>query len=227
MDNVSVNEEISQNRLEQKNLILIELVIISIIFIITSSTIVFFILGWLSLYLRNKKWKDVGFKRPEKWSVIIVFDILIIILTAIILLTLVLPVLNILTGTKLDLSSFNALKEGDYLVLLGWLVLTWTLAAFGEEFVYRGYIQNRWVDLVGDDRNGWIIAVLITSVLFGISHAYQGIVGMLTTSMIAILYSAIYLRFKRNLWASIIAHGFYDTIAFIVLFFFGEYLGLL
>lgn len=219
----------TQSRLEQKKIIGAELAIISLIIIfgIIFPTIVILILGSISLYLRNKKWKNVGFKRPDNWSAIIIFGILVSILIVLSLLIVVLPVLNVLTGATLDLSSFSALAGGDILALLGWLTLTWTLAAFGEEFVYRGYIQNRWVDLLGDDRNGWIIAVSITSVLFGISHGYQGIVGIITTSMIAVIYSAVYLRFKRNLWASIITHGLYDTITFIALFYFGESLSML
>jgi membrane protease YdiL (CAAX protease family) len=61
-------------------------------------------------------------------------------------LALFIPVLNHLTGTTQDLSAFENLK-GNFGNLLFFLVLTWTLAAFGEEIVYRGYLQKRMCDL--------------------------------------------------------------------------------
>jgi membrane protease YdiL (CAAX protease family) len=147
------------------------------------------------------------------------------------LLVVVLPLLHSLTGSRLDLASFNALKEGVIMdrvfALLGWLVLTWTLAAFGEELVYRAYLQNRLIDLLGDNTSGWIITVGVTSTVFGFAHLYQGIVGVITTFLIAVVYSVIYLKFQRNIYASILVHGFYDTISFLALFFFGDALGLL
>jgi hypothetical protein len=50
---------------------------------------------------------------------------------------LVMPIRNHLTGTTQDLSQFADL-QGNLGRLAGFLLLTWTLAAFGEEFVYRG-----------------------------------------------------------------------------------------
>ncbi|MHA1975751.1 MAG: CPBP family intramembrane glutamic endopeptidase [Candidatus Hodarchaeales archaeon] len=223
---VSVTEEPTKIRNKRKIMTISELIIIFLMVIISGSTIFLFILALISLRLRNKKWKDVGFKKPDKWSNVLIFDIIISILIVISLLLIVLPVLNFFTGRMPDLASFSALKEGGFLDLLGWLALTWTLAAFGEELVYRGYIQNRIVDLVGDNRSGWIISVLTTSALFGLVHAYQGIVGIITTFLIAIIYSGVYLRYKRNLWASIIVHGFYDTLAFLGLYLLGDFLGL-
>ncbi len=229
--NVIIQDDHSEDRFNQKEIIIFELIILLIITLIVTSTVIFFIFAWISLYLRKMGWKEIGLKKSEKWTEIVLFDLLISWLIVISLIVAVLPALKLLTGSMLDLSTFNTLKEGNLfdriLALLGWITLTWTLAAFGEELVYRGYFQNRLVDLTGDNRNGWIIAILITSIFFGITHAYQGIVGVITTSLIAIIYSATYLKFERNLYASILLHGMYDTLAFLALFFFGEFLGLL
>jgi membrane protease YdiL (CAAX protease family) len=68
-------------------------------------------------------------------------------------LSIFMPVLNHLTGTTQDLSAFENLK-GNFNQLLFFLALTWTLAAFGEEIVYRGYLQKRIRDLFGIQGSG-------------------------------------------------------------------------
>ena len=47
------------------------------------------------------------------------------------------PVLNHLTGTTEDLSDYANL-QGNLGMLAGLLLITWTVAAFGEEIAYRG-----------------------------------------------------------------------------------------
>ena len=46
------------------------------------------------------------------------------------------------TGETADLSSFRSLV-GNLPATLGMLALVWTLAAFGEEMAYRGYVLER------------------------------------------------------------------------------------
>jgi uncharacterized protein len=50
-------------------------------------------------------------------------------------------------GSAGDLEVFRALR-GDLRLTLLFLALAWTLAAFGEEMVYRGYLINRVADLL-------------------------------------------------------------------------------
>src|SRR2546422_6183160 len=55
--------------------------------------------------------------------------------------------------------------------------VAWTLAAFGEEFVYRGYLLTRIARVLGDTPRAWLGALAVTSMLFGAGHAYQGVSG--------------------------------------------------
>ena len=55
------------------------------------------------------------------------------------------PLLMRWTGKEPDLELFRAL-HGNITWTLVALAGTWTLAAFGEEMVYRGYLMNRVVD---------------------------------------------------------------------------------
>lgn len=135
------------------------------------------------------------------------------------------PVLNHLTGTTQDLSAFKNLK-GNFNQLLFFLVLTWTLAAFGEEIVYRGYLQKRILDLFGDTRTGIILAVGISSLLFGLAHTEQGTIAVGLTFLDATFFSLIKIHYDNNLWAAIFAHGASNTIGLVEFFLFRPVYGL-
>lgn len=139
-------------------------------------------------------------------------------------LSLVMPILNHATGGRQDLSQFAGLR-GDVALLAGFLALTWTLAAFGEELAYRGYLQTRIGDLLGDRRWPVIAAVVITSVLFGAAHSEQGAIGIAVTFLDGCFFS--YLRVRYNsLWAPILAHGLNNTIGLTAFFLIGPVYGL-
>jgi membrane protease YdiL (CAAX protease family) len=103
---------------------------------------------------------------------------------------------------------------GNVRLLALYLVVSWTLAAFGEEMTYRGYVLNRAADLGGRRPWAWAASLLFTMALFGFGHSYQGLPGMIDTGLHGLLLGALYLATGRNLWACILAHGVSDTIAF-------------
>lgn len=114
---------------------------------------------------------------------------------------------------------------GSWKMLALALALTWTLAAFGEEMVYRGYLVNRVTDLVGKNRAGWITSLLLVNIVFGLAHYYQGITGMTENFIDGLLLGLIYFAAGRNLWAPILAHGITDS-ADSLLIFSGHYPGM-
>jgi hypothetical protein len=114
---------------------------------------------------------------------------------------------------------------GNVPQLLFWLAVTWSIAAFGEEMAYRGYILNRASDALGRTRLAWVFAAILSSALFALTHHYQGIAGMTDVAVFAVIPVIAYLLSGRNLWIPILAHGIGDTIGF-VLIFFNRYPGL-
>ena len=129
------------------------------------------------------------------------------------------PILNRLTGERQDLSQFAGL-QGNLGTLLVLLALSWTLAAVGEETVYRGYIPRRVSDVFGENITGSFIGVALSSLLFGLAHTEQGIIGVVLTFLDALFFSFLRWRF-RNLWAAVLGHGFNNTIGLITFFFVG------
>jgi hypothetical protein len=134
------------------------------------------------------------------------------------------PVLVRVLGKQPDLELFRALHGSVKWTLLA-LAGAWTLAAFGEEMVYRGYLMNRVADLLNRSRNAWIVSLILVHVGFGLAHAYQGITGILDEGLSGLLLGVAYLGTKRNLAVPIIAHGIGDSIDFLLIFL-GKYPGM-
>ena len=139
-------------------------------------------------------------------------------------LALFIPVAEHLTGRRQDMSDFAEL-EGNLGMLALLIVASWTLAAFGEELAFRGYVFTRVTDALGNGRGPLIVAVLVSSVLFGLLHTQQGLVGVLQTCIDAMVFAVLRIRFG-TVWAPVLAHGFNNTIGFVAFYFVGPVYGL-
>ncbi len=179
--------------------------------------------GWLSLRLRGLRWRDVGLAAPRSWLRAIVIGVLCGLGMEALELFFTQPLLIHLTGQKPDFSDFLALRGNPKLLLIG-LAFVWTLAAFGEEMVWRGYLMNRVAGLIGKSRTAWVISLITVHVGFGVAHRYQGTTGVIDETLMGIILGVIYLASRRNLTTAVVAHGTADTVdAF--LFFIGRYPG--
>lgn len=177
-----------------------------------------FLFGWASLRRRNMNWGDLGFLRPPNWQNTILLGAGLGIGLQILVILLVGPIVRQVTGGRQDLHVFTNMADGNFIALLGWLAVSWTFAAFGEELVYRGYLLNRLGDLTGSTDLGWGISLLAVTLLFGLVHAYQGVNGMLLAGFSGLAQGLVYLATRRNLWVGIICHGVTDTVGFILIY---------
>ncbi len=198
-------------------LILLAIQLLHAFRVIPTTAIFFVLLGWASLWLRRSGWRNVGLTRPASWGRTIGIALLLAAAFQAISITLIVPALEWLTQTPLDLSQFAELRSNVPLLLIAF-VASWTYAAFVEELAYRGYLMNRLKDLGGDKRVWWVIAAVVSSVMFGMGHSYQGVSGVIETTLSAGMMAAAYFLGKRNLWLPILVHGFKDTIGFILIF---------
>lgn len=187
-------------------------------------TLVILVLAFVSLLVRREKIRSLGFRRPKSWPRMAGFAFVGAVLLQLFDVGVVMPIMNRLTGTTLDYSDFAELK-GNLGQLLVLLAVSWTLAALGEEIVYRGYLQKRLTDLAGTQLPGIVLAVGISSLLFGLAHTEQGLIGVVVTTIDALFFSWLKLRYD-NLWAAVLAHGFYNSVGVTVFFFAGPITGL-
>ncbi len=189
-----------------------------------SSTPFLLLFGWLMMWLRGVGWRSLGLRRPTSWWSTLLLGFAIGVGYQYFSLYVLEPLIARATGNLLDVSQFAPLIGNMFFLFLS-LIVSWTLAAFGEELVFRGYLMNRVADLVGSNRSGWLVSLMVASLLFGITHLYQGLSGIIVISLHGLLLGALYLATGRNLWVPIIAHGFNDTVGFILIFL-GKYPGL-
>ena len=189
-----------------------------------SSTPFVLLFGWTMLWLRGVGWRDLGLRRPNSWRSTVLLGVVIGIGYQYLSLYIVEPLIARLTGSLPDVSQFAPLIGNTFFLILS-LVVSWTLAAFGEELVFRGYLMNRVVDLVGTHRAGWLLSLAVVSALFGLVHLYQGASGVIVITMTGLLLGGLYLITGRNLWVPIIVHGVNDTVGFILIYL-GKYPGL-
>jgi len=177
----------------------------------------------ISIIVRRKGFKGIGLVRPRSWTMTLVLGIVGGCLYQFLSLLAIEPLIGRITGSLPDVSNFAAIK-GDTKFLMTWLAITWTVAALGEEIVYRGYMMNRISDYFGKKKMSWIIALILSSVLFGTIHYYQGLSGMLSTGVSGLFFGAFFLAGGRNLWTPVLAHGVSNSIGFILIFL-GSYPG--
>jgi membrane protease YdiL (CAAX protease family) len=182
-----------------------------------STTIPLLLFAWLSLRLRGKRWRDVGWQRPFALGKTTLIALLAACVMQAVSFLVVIPTISQLTGDEIDLSLLDQLDGNVGMLLIG-LLLIWTLAAVGEELVYRGYLLNRLADLFGNGAVGLILALLLSSALFGFVHAYQGVVGMVDTFINGLIAGELYIASGRKLWLPILYHGIYNTIALLLAF---------
>jgi membrane protease YdiL (CAAX protease family) len=218
-------------RFSRRWFLLVELLIVAALFygdfkhlVPFSKTPFLLLLAWLSLRLRNLRWKDVGLDGSESLSKTILIGVSAGIGIELLELFVTQPFLVHLSGKMPDLSQFQILRHNPKMLLIG-LVLTWTLAAFGEEMVYRGYLMNRIAGLGGDSRLAWMVSLILVNMLFGAAHMGQGITGMIENAIDGTLLGVLYLRGNCNLATPIIAHGITDTVDLLLLFL-GRYPGI-
>src|SRR5271157_4711129 len=93
-----------------------------------------FLLAWISLRLRGLHWKDIGLARLRGWGPMLAAGVLAGIGMELLELFVTQPLLVRVIGKMPDLSIYQPMHGNIKLLLLG-LLLSWTLAAFGEETV--------------------------------------------------------------------------------------------
>jgi membrane protease YdiL (CAAX protease family) len=94
----------------------------------------------------------------------------------------------------------------------GWFVPVAASAALCEEFLYRGYALTQIAALTGSVTAG----VVLSSIAFGLGHAYQGRIGMAGTALTGLLYAGLFVV-CGSLVPCMIAHFLQDIVGAAIL----------
>ena len=98
----------------------------------------------------------------------------------------------------MELAPANAIE------LTAWGLLC-ILVGFSEELVFRGYLQSQSIALL----HRIPLSVLLTSLVFGAAHGYQGLRGICLITLYGSLFSCLVLL-RRNLFPGMLAHSWHD-----------------
>ena len=79
--------------------------------------------------------------------------------------------------------------------------------------------MNRIAELGSGSKRAWALAVFLSSVAFGLAHFAWGMAGMVQTGFMGLALGVSYLVVGRNLWVTILAHGYMDTMLMLQMYF--------
>ena len=159
---------------------------------------------------------SLGLSRPSSWPWTIILA------TLWLLLMLAYSPLADKIATRLvaappTLSAFRQLQQSKAKLLLG-IVVAWVLGGFLEEIFLRGFVLQSVRNLLAPKlpiASATAIAICAAAALAALFHLYQGLRGVVIITQLSILFGLLFVLSGFNLWAVILCHGLYDTIAFI------------
>jgi membrane protease YdiL (CAAX protease family) len=84
--------------------------------------------------------------------------------------------------------------------------------------IFRAFLTNGLAALFPGRKGQWALALIGSSIIFGLAHYSWGLAGVLETTLLGLVFGSAYLLSGRNLWVTIIAHGLANTLGFILIF---------
>ncbi|MEO7724144.1 MAG: CPBP family intramembrane glutamic endopeptidase [Chthoniobacterales bacterium] len=185
----------------------------NVLHILPNEVPILFVLGWISLRLRDGGWKAAGFTRPDSWPRTIAFAIAAVLVLQFGSELVIGPLAAHFWPAPQEVSALLKAPAYDWKHALILLALVWTFAAFGEEMSYRGYLLTRATDIGSRSALSYWLAMIFVALLFGFGHFYKGPPGVADSTWSGLVLGSVYMLSGRNLWASILAHGLSDTVA--------------
>lgn len=108
--------------------------------------------------------------------------------------------------TLISLSLLSGYVDFDYKLsehLLIWSITNLFFVCFAEEILFRGIIQNTLIKLVSP----YWVPLLITSILFGLSHFHGGPMYIMLSAVAGLFYGYAYYRTGSILCAMLVHFG--------------------
>lgn len=181
-----------------------------------------FVMIWLGLRLRGQEFRHFGLSfRLASWrtllrTVLLSLVVFVAAVAAFIMGAIVMA--NIVGMPKgADMGGYNYLR-GNLPMLALALLAVYVNASFGEEVIYRAFLINRLAELGSGGKVAWRLAVVISSIVFGLIHFHWGVAGMVQTACMGLALGVSYVTLRRNLWVTILAHGYMDTILMVQMY---------
>jgi uncharacterized protein len=171
----------------------------------------------ITIWLRGDGLAGLGFLPLENWTSTILWSIFLGLVIQLLSTLVIEPFSDMVTKSKTDHSMFDGLR-GNLKSFLLMLMVVWVVVAFVEEVIFRGYMMGEIITIFGDSKPVVGAALVLTSVIFGLAHWYQGRSGALSTGIIGFMMGLIFIYAGYNLWLPILTHGFIDTAGLFLIY---------
>lgn len=160
----------------------------------------------LLVTINGERLSDVGLNRPVSVGCTLLYGVLV----AAVVCTVVVSLEQFGYGAN-RLGDMAAELKGNPALLAERVAISVLIVGPVEEFIFRGFLFLRLTKLCGGSTIAVAVALLLQAGIFGLSHAYQHLYGMLLTTFLGIFFGLVYLTLRRNLWVILIGHGVYDA----------------
>jgi len=184
--------------------------------------VLMFAMVWTGMKLRGQSWKDFGltFTRVSPTEGLRIFGLSLLVFVIACCAFLIGPVL-IANFTEVqqnaDFSKYDFLKDNLAALFLS-LASAYIISSFGEEVIFRAFLINRIAELTNATKYSSVIAVMLSSIFFGLIHYQWGPMGMVQTGCMGLVMGIFYVKLKKRLWILILAHAYLDTVLFVQLY---------
>jgi membrane protease YdiL (CAAX protease family) len=156
-------------------------------------------LAWYALALHGETAADIGLRAPANAMWYVVGPLMVAVL------------LSLSGAGRRELSEpyAGAIRSvvprtaGDWV----WFVPVAATAALCEEFLYRGYALTQIAALTHSVTAG----IVLSSIAFGLGHAYQGRIGMAGAAITGLMYACLFV-FSGSLAPCMLAHFLQDIV---------------
>ena len=190
--------------------------------IVWVANVMILIMIWSGLYLRGETWKAFGLTFTfVSWKNVLNVFLLSLLVFVLAMAGFILGSIIMVNITGMpqqaDMSGYDYLKDNVGMLLLS-LAGVLFVSSFGEEVIYRGFLINRITQLGADHKKSRIIAVVISSIIFGLVHYEWGAMGIVQTGLMGLALGFCYILLKKRLWILILAHAYMDTILMVQLY---------
>jgi membrane protease YdiL (CAAX protease family) len=159
-------------------------------------------------------WRDLGFRRPKSWTLVIVGGIVAGAAAKLLMKAVVMRLLG-----APDLNTAYQWLVHNTAALPGMLFTAIVFAGFFEEVIARGFLFERMGRLIGTSRIAIVATILIASTLFGAAHyPEQHWPGAVQAFILALVEGVIFVR-TRQLWFLVAMHAAFDIVAMFIIYF--------
>ncbi|WP_420321163.1 CPBP family intramembrane glutamic endopeptidase [Flagellimonas sp.] len=177
----------------------------------------------IGLWLRGENWKDFGISirlgNAKELLKTFLWSVLVLIITLISFgLGHKVGSLFFSMDVQIDMSGYEYLKNNPGIFILS-LLGVYIISSFGEEFIYRGFLVNRLTWLLDGTKAKHVMAILLSSILFGLAHYKWGAIGVVQTFFMGIALATSYVLLRKKLNIPILAHAYMDSLLFLSIYF--------